>query len=287
MAACGTQVTRFRHQRTSCGAMVYVPIRCRVRSCRHCGRARCARELARYKGAIQGFRMPAILTFTVPNVKTAEELPGAVENLTKNFERLRRHRIWPKAARGLWSLEITWSEAKGFHPHLHVLADFPWVSDYERELLAAAWSELTGARHQVDIKRARTPEQREGLAHEGIKYVMKAWELDPAALRAILAVIGRRKMLNAFGGLRAGAKRDSEALCPGCSAPLRWAFKNFAKLNQTAAEAELDGRRMKAEGYQVFTDWIYPEDELSESPGARDCPPGPGNYSLDPPPAGG
>lgn len=266
MAVCGEQVTRFRHQRTNCGAMIYVPIRCKVRACRHCCRSRVARELARYKEGIASFRSPALLTFTVPNVMTPEELPAAIENLTKNFERLRRHRIWSKSIRGLWSLEITWSEAKGFHPHLHVLADFPWVSDYERELLVIAWSELTGAKHHVDIKRAKTPEERAGLAREGIKYVMKAWELDPAALRAILAVIGRRKLLNSFGGLRAGEKHSSDALCPGCKAPLAWAFQNFARFNQSAAEAALDSLRMAGEGYRVFTDWIYPDDDDTGPP---------------------
>jgi hypothetical protein len=241
--------------------MVYVKVRCRVRACRHCGKARCARELARYKDGIKAFRCPALLTFTVPNVMTAEELPGSLENLTKNFERLRRHDIWPEGVKGLWSLEITWSKEKGFHPHLHVIADFPWVSDWERELLAAAWSELTGAKHHVDIKRARTPEEREGLAREGIKYVTKAWELEPDALRAILAVMGRRKMLNSFGGLRAGAKECSDAECPGCGAPLAWAFRNFAKLSLTAEEATADIHRMRSEGYRCFEDWKYQDEE--------------------------
>lgn len=260
MERCGNQVIRFHHKRITCGANIFIPASCDVRACRHCGKARTAREVARYSDGIAGFHRPALLTLTVPNVETVDELCKALETLTKGFERLRRHKEWPKAARGVWSLEITWSEDKGYHPHIHAVCDFPWVNF---EWLNAAWEELTGAKHRPDVTRPRSQEERDRLPWEGMKYVTKAWELPPDVLRTLLAVLGRRRLFNSFGGLRA-KKDDSEssgACCPGCEAPLAYCFRNLDRSTLQASEVDGLVTWLRIEGRPVYTDWFYPDRE--------------------------
>jgi len=193
----------FVHDR--CGARVFVQFRCDERPCALCAPRRVRRIRRRYELIIRKFIRPSLLTFTVPNVKAPGELPGSIQGLTQGYQLLRRDEVWPKC-KGFWSLEVTWSAEQGYHPHLHVLADFPFLENWERDFrggIAAAWSRLTGAKHEVDLARPKTPEEREGLFREAIKYVTKQWELDDSALRAILAVIGQRRMFNPFGGLEA------------------------------------------------------------------------------------
>ena len=268
LQSCGTQVVRFRHQAPNCGALIYVPTHCDIRACQRCGRRRSARELAKYKDQILQFAKPAMLTFTVPNAKDAAELCERLETLTKGFERLRRQKCWPKTARGVWSLEITWSAEKGYHPHLHVIADFPWLEHLD--YIVQAWQELTGAKHHVDITRPRTQAEREQLPHEGMKYITKAWELDDDALRTILAVMGRRRMFNPFGGLRAAKEDQGEteagACCPGCGSDLKWCYQNMERVPMDLGIAEKDAERSRVEGYPIFRGWWYSDRDDSPPP---------------------
>ncbi len=258
MKYCGQQVLRFTHKRIICNASIFIPTSCDVRTCQHCGKARTGRELARYADGIAAFRHPALLTLTVPNVDDLDDLPEALETLTKGFERLRRHKRWPKGAKGIWSLEVTWSEHKGFHPHIHAVVDLPWV---DFGWLAEAWEKLTGAKAHPDVKRPQNEEQRANLPFEALKYVSKAWELPKDVLRGLLALVGKRKMINSFGGLRAKKedKLGSSACCPGCQVPLAQCGMNMERSVLTEAEAGKVQTWLKTEGHPVFTDWYYPD----------------------------
>ncbi len=204
--------------------------------------------------------MPALLTLTVPNEHTLEGLCKALETLTKGFSKLRRHKLWPKGTKGVWSLEITWSEDKGYHPHIHAVVDLPWI---DFRWLAKAWHDLTGAKHCPDVTRPRNQEERENLPYEAIKYVSKAWELPPDVLRGILAVIGRRKMLNSFGGIRAKKeeKVPTGACCPGCETPLADCMLNMERSTLSTKDAGELVTWLKTEGHPVYNDWYYPDRE--------------------------
>lgn len=260
MECCGRQVVRFVHKRIICNASIFIPTSCRVRPCPHCGKARTARELGRYAEQVEGFKMPALLTLTVANVDTIEELCKALETLTKGFSKLRRHKLWPKGARGVWSLEITWNKDTGYHPHIHAVVDLPWI---DLRWLSKAWFDLTGAKHCPDVTRPKTAEERQNLPYEALKYVTKAWELPKDVLRGILAVIGRRKMLNSFGGMRAKKeeKVPTGACCPGCETPLAHCFKNMERATLSQEEAANVQTWLKSEGHPVYTDWYYPDRE--------------------------
>jgi hypothetical protein len=258
MKFCGQQVLRFVHKRIICNASIFIPTSCDVRTCQHCGKARTGRELARYEDSIKAFHHPALLTLTVPNVMTLEELCVSLETLTKGFEKLRRHKMWPKGARGVWSLEVTWNPDTGYHPHIHAVCDLPYL---DFRWLSKAWSDLTGAKHCPDVKRPKNDEQKARLAREGIKYVSKAWELPPDVLRGLLAILGKRKLLNSFGGLRAKKedKLASGACCPGCQVPLRQCGMNMERHVLLHEEADRIATWLKTEGHGVFTDWYYPD----------------------------
>ncbi len=256
MQYCGQQVLRFVHRRIICNANIFIPTSCDVRACQHCGKARTGRELARYGDAIRAFRMPALLTLTVPNVMTIEELPAALETLKKGFEKLRRHKLWPKGAKGVSSLELTWNVDTGYHPHIHAVCDLPWLNF---EWMNQAWEKLTGAKHRPDVKRPQTQAAREGLPYEAVKYITKAWELPPDVLRNILAITGKRKLLTAFGGLRAKKedKLASGACCPGCQVPLKQCGMNMERETLLKSKAGELVTWLQTEGHKVYTDWFY------------------------------
>ncbi len=224
---CGTLFKSWKHR--PCGARIATKDRCQRRSCPHCSHVRAAGLKAQYEELVSRFKRPAMLTFTVPNVQTAQALLTAVSLLVKGFERLRRRACWPDCVPGLWALEIVWSAEKGYHPHLHCIIDAPWL---DLAAISTAWTELTGAKHQPDLKRA-LGDLRVGLLSEGIKYVMKCWELrgDGAdvhdasgtePLRAVIAILAGRRAVNLFGGLKLPEKPKKKAYelsCPGCGAP--------------------------------------------------------------------
>jgi hypothetical protein len=206
------------------------------------------------------------VTFTVPNVLEAGDLPAALENLIKGFERLRRQNGWPKKARGLWSLEIVWSPERGFHPHIHAVVDLPWI-DYR--WLGKAWLELTGAKHCPDVKRPENERAREGLVFEALKYILKPGDIDPSALRSVLAVTAGRRMCNPFGGLRARSTESTEDCrlhCPGCERPVSGCRGEFAIDVMTTEMAAVLKEGLKAAGRKVFDSWLIVSRENPHDP---------------------
>lgn len=208
-----------------CGARIVAAIACNSRVCPKCAPRRAADLVAQYTHAIRNFRLPTLLTLTVQNVFTAAELPEALDRLVGGFLALRRRKVWPKKAPGIWALEIVWTEEKGYHPHLHVIVDLPRIDDLQE--LARVWTDLTGAKHQPDVKRAWSPEKKAGLLREGVKYITKAWEVQPGKLdasgeepiRAILAVLAGRRAVQPFGDLvveEIDRDGSSDLECPRC-----------------------------------------------------------------------
>ncbi len=211
---CGKRAVIWEHK--PCGARGPVIDSCNRRVCTKCSRRRAAHVQRRYARDVAAFRHPALVTLTVPNARSPESLEAALGLLLGGFRELRRRRVWPKGTRGLWSLEVTWSAEHGYHPHLHVVCDLPWV-DFED--LSAEWERLTGARHRPDVKRAITDRSRAGLLREGIKYVAKPWELPGEALLAVASALAGRRMVQPFGGVRAHDEDPGRLLCPCCEEP--------------------------------------------------------------------
>lgn len=266
MQVCGREGKMFVHNR--CQARILVEFRCDERACSKCAPRRSRRLRRRYEPVVRAFKRPALFSLTIRNVMEARELPAALETLTKGFEKLRRSKAWPKCP-GFWVLEITWSAAKGYHPHIHALIDFPWLEDWDRDMgrITHAWRARTGALVHPDLKRPhpRDQEKVEGLYREALKYVTKQWELDDSVLRAILAVIGHRRMCNGFGGFKCAEEEDeSGARCPKCHDPLSAAWDNFTRV--TMPEKELEEFKASEEYKRVYTGWDYPDRDPAPSP---------------------
>lgn len=256
MGVCCLEGMLYTHE--ACEARVYVPWHCDERSCATCSPRRIRRFRRRYEATVRTMARPALLTFTIPNVFTPEELPQALEDLTKGFERIRRSKAWPKC-KGFRAIEITWSGSKGYHPHLHALADFPWLADWDKEMgaIVDTWSALTGAKHHVDLSRPKNEHEKEGLVREAIKYTCKQWELEDSSLRAILAVIGKRKMFSGFGGLKMAEVPDEEsgALCPKCHE------KPFSIIRRKLSEGQVADLQASPTWPEIFTGWYFKDRE--------------------------
>jgi len=218
---CGT-VWQVQHH-TTCGARVAVPASCDLRTCVRCAKERKRREVHRYEPAVLSFTNPAHLVLTVPNARTPVELAEGVALIWGAFSKARRWTCWAKGsngkrARGVAALEITWSEAAGYHPHLHVLFDgrFRDLKKFQRK-----WMKAVGGKHWPHIER-RPKDERSAMLHEVLKYVLKPEKsAHPESVEAaILGVIDHKRTFRSFGGLRAVLEDDQEEreplCCPRC-----------------------------------------------------------------------
>jgi hypothetical protein len=95
----------------------------------------------------------SLITLTLKSC--SEPLPDQVDRLYRNFRALRQMPVWRKAKpRGFGVLEITYNaERKQWHPHLHLLADAPYIP---HQALTAAWNQVTHGSFIVDIRRVCT-----------------------------------------------------------------------------------------------------------------------------------
>jgi len=217
-AHCGNIWQTLTH--SNCGAIVAFPTRCDSRACKRCASFRGARLRSRYQQPLMDIKALSMLTFTIKNVMTLAELPEALETLMKGWERIRRRKVWNKEARGVWSLEITWSKTNGFHPHLHVVGHIPWI---DLDELHVVWGKLTGAKARPHIERARSTPDKLALIKESMKYVCKSWELDPEPKRGVLAILKKRNAVHPFGGLKRVPDPEREKChCPRCGVKFKY-----------------------------------------------------------------
>ena len=167
---------------------------------------------------------PKFLTLTVKN---RPEISGEWISETKeSFRRLRRCQAWKDhVIGGLVSLEVTYTEKKGYHPHLHIVMDAGYWNQFE---LSRAWNEATrGDGRIINIK-----EIRGDRVDEFCKYVAKAsdysdqWRVTVALFKAIKG----RRLFYGFGdwhGVVGEMEKEIEAerknqKCPDCGSGLTW-----------------------------------------------------------------
>jgi hypothetical protein len=182
-----------------CGAYLARPVSCRVRVCPDCERARAARLARRFAGLTLDMARPIFWTFTVPNV-APDRLELGVDWLLESFRRLRRRAIFrggpcrkvgapapagdrclghAPIAGGVYALEATWSAQRGdWHPHIHVLADAPYVRWAE---MRDAWRAATCdairylEQHGGRVKRCAHRADELGLAIGGCRGASVVW----------------------------------------------------------------------------------------------------------------
>lgn len=135
--------------------------------CPFCARARGAKLVEKQMervGQIMAERpnlIPAMLTLTVKN---GDDLEERFNHLVTSFRRFQKHRRdWIQKGRGytefakiagaVYSIEFTYSEENGWHPHLHA---FVLLEDYiDQEVLSQEWHRITGDSFVVGITKIK------------------------------------------------------------------------------------------------------------------------------------
>jgi hypothetical protein len=179
---------------------------------------------------------PLHITLTRANVGDVKK--ADVTALKKAFKRLRRQKIWKPVRGGIVSIELT-NKGKGWHPHMHILADCRWLGGetpepqrwhsrsrkaelcrQSSEELQQAWSACIGQLlSSIKVRRC----DGETAVREVLKYAVKGSDLvdspDPVG-DAIRAISGGR-LSTPFGtmfGLKAELRPQKKPFaCPTCN----------------------------------------------------------------------
>lgn len=123
LSKCGNPITFVC---TACQALHRGEQACHLKWCPVCARSRAAQRVAKYEAAAALMKWPMHVTLTRRNLSTIDV--ADVVELKKSFKRLRRQKIWKaNVVGGIVSIELT-NTGRGWHPHLHVLADCEWLA---------------------------------------------------------------------------------------------------------------------------------------------------------------
>jgi len=209
--------------------------RCRHVLCPSCSRVKAQNYRRRVFDAIEAQEVthPGLrslfVTFTPgPNATTAKEARVLISKMRKaltEIRRIRRYgRKWLPWIGGLTSLEITGDDARGYHPHLHMLAfvqpeyfdrsEALWVTQRE---LQNAWEQALGVDLAIVDIRTTTGKLGEDddpelanhdprtAAVEAIKYAVKPGDLaaaSPKWVAGLLQAVRGQRAYAPFGLLR-------------------------------------------------------------------------------------
>ena len=151
----------FRHYPTLAQTKLHSANFCCVHLvCGFCAIRRGARMMARY---LERFRIvrqaspelrPYLVTFTVKNGPDLTErllhLERSLTRLNKRRSGKRSRSLMTTIAGAVWSYEVTYSEANGWHPHVHAI----WLATEQPDMhaLRAEWKEITLDSFMVDVR---------------------------------------------------------------------------------------------------------------------------------------
>lgn len=228
---------------TSCGHIHSAERRCSLKWCPVCQRKRAAQRSLRYERGAVEMQWPMHVTLTRSNVSDLDRTD--ISSLKKAFKQLRRQAIWKHNVKGgLVSLELT-NTGKGWHPHLHVLADCEWLAiDTPRpkkyhsratkkllfqqaaEELQQAWSACIGQLiSSVKIRRC----DGATAVREVLKYSVKGSDLadSPDPIGPAIRAITDGRLCTPFGSmygkrLITAAEAKPPCPCPSCTKTGTW-----------------------------------------------------------------
>jgi len=215
VARCQTFVI---HRCEVCGRRFgAVKHRCRHRLCPFCAFDRSQKLQVAFSQVFQASTSPKLLTLTVRNVQSVS--PAYYKWLRGCFTKLRHRSVFKEVKGGVYSIETTYSPAKGFHAHIHCLLDSPYLV---RSRVLRAWQEIVGDTAGVDIRQA----DNRGL-REVLKYVTKVDGLidqgNPEIIDMFLRATKGSRLVQGFGSFF-GISLDSDCgpaekeglKCPFC-----------------------------------------------------------------------
>jgi hypothetical protein len=147
-----------------------------------------------------------------------------LKRLNKELARLRESDVWKEQVTGgVYSVEATYNEGAGWHPHFHVLIETPkklpmdWI-----KRLRAKWLEITGDSHYMKLERMygvdkngrKTRKINRRAVREIVKYATKAatFAARPALVRQFIDAFKSTRRMQAFGsflGVVKAAEKDT------------------------------------------------------------------------------
>lgn len=187
LAMCGKE-NWFRTCR-SCREVKAFPYRCSMRFCPRCNWRIARRRADIIKHWTVLVPQPKHIVLTRRNASIIER--PLLRHTMKSFGKLRRQKEWKKCTGGCVSMEVT-NESRGWHIHLHVLADVRWMP---AGILAQRWADLMEQDFAiVKVQDAREHQYRQEVA----KYVVKASEMAKWPGVEIASFIGACKGVKFF-----------------------------------------------------------------------------------------
>ena len=148
----------------SCGRRL-ITLRCGDRTCSFCRVKDYYRLLEKYAPALREIHRPKLITLTLVNYPdlTRDGVSHLRQCMKALFERLEGI-----IRGGLYAIEAT-NRGRGWHVHVHVLADADFIPQGE---LSRIWHEITGDSFIVDVRAVDSP-------GEALRYLLKYLTKDP------------------------------------------------------------------------------------------------------------
>jgi len=192
---------------------------CKIRFCPVCGHVRSNKLVERYEPVVSDFAEDRYGYFLTLTLGRSWQLP-ARRDLSKWLRNFFRRKVWQPYVieGGLYSVEVTYDQRKGFHVHIHALifTKYPMQShSYDDAVYNAvnqgfsdAWSAVTpNSSFIVCTKRW------DGRIREMLKYLLKPadiMEMQDGDLRKLMEWTRGSRMLSAFGGLYGRLSQDDD-----------------------------------------------------------------------------
>jgi hypothetical protein len=186
-----------------------------------------------------------LVTLTIKDSK--ENLLDIHSFIKKSFRKLRQMKRWQSHIRGgIASFELTISENKEWHYHIHILALRKSFARYEQADLTEDWRRATsGKGFIVDIRAVR--ELQSGF-REVLKYQFKPLDVeknrfDADKLKQFVDLCRRKRLAESFGSFFGFDFEDEESEfeseileagspCPKCFQPLEFLLMKRADLER-------------------------------------------------------
>jgi len=196
---CHTRWTAARCKH--CGKRYIWPNHCDLRFCPHCQHRLSLRRQRELEWWVIRLRQPKHIVLTVRN--TEKLTPEYMKWFKQCLARLRRRKIAREWRAGIYAIEVT-NESRGWHVHLHLLVETPWVDQRE---LAKVWAEIVGQDFAIVwVSKA----DKQGVAKEVMKYVVKGSQMakwSPDEIRQYVESIESVRLFGRFGDLH-GAEAE-------------------------------------------------------------------------------
>lgn len=195
--------------------------------CGFCAIRRGARMMAKYLERFQAIKAknpelnPYLVTYTVKN---GDDLAERLKHLQTSLTRLHKRRHGKRSRSQLveidgavWSYEVTYSEAKGWHPHVHAI--YLAKEQPSQAALRSEWENITVDSFMVDVRPITADEtapadvdpHAKGFA-EVFKYALKAAELPATQLIESYKILRGKRLVRAFGKFFGVVEPDNDDL---------------------------------------------------------------------------